>query len=73
MAENIECSHWPLEPTYQQIVDDWTLWMDHIDPAATMTEPEFNAMSYDKKLQIIIACYGVETCRCAVGYRCDDV
>jgi len=48
-------------PTYHEIANSWTLWMDHIDPAATMTEAEFLAMSCDEKLEIIIACNGPET------------
>jgi hypothetical protein len=47
-------------PTYEQTASSYGLWGEYVDPAATMTEEEFDAMSTDEKVQIQIDIWGPE-------------
>jgi hypothetical protein len=44
-------------PTNNQIADDWNLWREYIDPSATMTEAEFNALSIGQREAILNDCF----------------
>lgn len=47
--------------TYEQIANDFALWMEYVDPNATMTEEEFEAMSVEQKIALQVECFGPET------------
>ena len=48
------------EERYQEIAESWTLWAEYIDPGATMTASEFEAMTISDRLDIIVDCFGPE-------------
>lgn len=39
--------------TNDQIASDYQLWGEYADPGNTMTEEEFNEMSYAEKIEIL--------------------
>ena len=43
-----------------EIANNWTLWQEYVDPSATMTREEFDAMPLAEKLQIQADCFGPE-------------
>ena len=43
-----------------EIATNWTLWQEYVDPSATMTHEEFDAMSVEQKIQIQVDCFGPE-------------
>ncbi len=47
--------------TYTEIADSFALWAEYVDPSATMTEAEFDAMDVDDRMAIIETCFGAET------------
>jgi hypothetical protein len=47
-------------PTYAEIAGDWNLWCDYVDPQATMTEAEFDAMSHEELVKMQIDIFGPE-------------
>jgi hypothetical protein len=49
-----------MKPTYKQIANDWILWIEYVDPSATMTRTEFDAMSMDEKMALQISIWGPE-------------
>lgn len=46
--------------TYEQTANDFRLWVEFVDTDATMTVPEFDAMSIAQKVQIQIDAFGPE-------------
>ena len=44
--------------TNSEIADSWSLWCLYVDPGATMTQEEFDAMTTADRLQIIADCFG---------------
>ncbi len=46
--------------TYKETANDFSLWMDYVDPMATMTEAEFDAMTETEKIQLQVDCFGEE-------------
>ena len=48
------------EPTYARIANDWNLWAEYVDPAATMTEAGFDALTISEKVAIQTDCFGAE-------------
>jgi len=48
------------EPTYAQIANDWDLWAEYVDPAATMTQAEFDALTISEKVALQTDCFGPE-------------
>ena len=50
------------EPTYAQIANNWDLWDEYVDPAATMTEAGFDALTISEKVAIQTDCFGAEAC-----------
>jgi len=46
--------------TYAEIANNWQLWMDHVDPSATMSRDEFDALSINERIAMIVACFGEE-------------
>lgn len=49
-----EDSYIPLEV----IASDWNLWIEYVDPYATMTQEEFSGMTLEEKLKIINDAFG---------------
>jgi hypothetical protein len=47
-------------PTYREISECFTLWMEYVDPSGIDTETEFNQMSTDTKIEILESCFGKE-------------
>ena len=46
--------------TYAAIASDWNLWAEYVDPEATMTEAEFDALPIEEKMAIQTDCFGAE-------------
>lgn len=46
--------------TYSQIASDFRLWREAIDPDATMTEAEFDALSVEDGVAILVDALGPE-------------
>lgn len=46
--------------TYQQIATDWTLWTEQMDTGAEMTREEFDAMTTDEKVALLVDAFGAE-------------
>lgn len=42
------------------IAADWELWQEHVDPHATMTRGEFDAMTVDDRLALLTDTFGPE-------------
>ena len=38
--------------TMAEIAEDYELWCEYVDPGATMTEDEFDALSIEEKVQM---------------------
>lgn len=47
-------------PTYAQVASDYNLWGQYVDPQNTMTEEEFDNMSFEELLQMEIEIFGPE-------------
>ena len=47
-------------PTYHEIATSYSLWSEYHDPGNTMTEEEFNAMTYDERIESLTKCHGPE-------------
>lgn len=45
---------------YKVIAKNWHLWIEAVDPDATMTKEEFDSLSIKEKIQIQIDCFGEE-------------
>ena len=51
-------------PTEREIAGSWSLWQEYVDPQATMTESDFDNMSFDECLAMIHDCFGCDgTCK----------
>jgi hypothetical protein len=46
--------------TYEQIARNYQLWGEYVDPMATMTEEEFDALEIEDRLKIMVDCFGPE-------------
>ena len=46
--------------TYSQIASDFRLWREAIDPNATMTQAEFDAMPVEKGVALLVDAFGPE-------------
>ena len=44
----------------QMMAQSWDLWREYIDPDATMTEAEFDAMTVEDRIRLIEAAFGGE-------------
>jgi hypothetical protein len=49
-----------ITPTYEQTASNYELWGEYVDPHATMTEGEFDAMSHEELVQMQIDIFGPE-------------
>jgi hypothetical protein len=47
-------------PTYEQQARDWHLWREYVDLDAVMTIEEFEAMTVDERIELIIEAFGPE-------------
>ncbi len=48
-------------PTYEQQARDWHLWREYVDLDAVMTIEEFEAMTVDERIGLIIETFGPES------------
>jgi hypothetical protein len=49
-----------MKPTYEQTANDFQLWMEYVDPHATMTKEEFEQMSIAEKVAMQVEIWGEE-------------
>ena len=54
------CSTITSSPTYHEQASSFALWQEYVDPDATMSEAEFNAMSYEGRIKLLVEMYGPE-------------
>jgi hypothetical protein len=47
-------------PTYAECANSWSLWQEYVDPNATMTETEFDAMTIEDRMSMMVECFGPE-------------
>lgn len=45
---------------YADIINDYKLWMEYVDPSGVDTEEDFNNMTVGEKLDIIKNSFGLE-------------
>lgn len=45
---------------YEEAARDYSQWIEYVDTDGYMSEDEFNSTPVDKKVQIIIDCFGPE-------------
>lgn len=46
--------------TYKQVAENYELWCEYVDPHATMTEDEFDALSTEEKIKMQTEMFGDE-------------
>lgn len=46
--------------TYEEIASSWSLWEKYVDPGATQTEKEFDAMTIQERISFMERCFGPE-------------
>lgn len=46
--------------TYAEIASDWSLWTQYVDPDATMTRPEFDALTVEQRIALQVEAFGPE-------------
>ena len=46
--------------TYAEIAENYGLWGEYIDTGAEMTEAEFDTLTVDERIAIIVECMGKE-------------
>jgi len=49
-----------LRPTYDENASSFELWGEYVDPDATTSEAEFNAMSHADRVALMVETYGPE-------------
>lgn len=49
-----------MSKTYAEIASSFALWGEHVDPAATMTREEFDAMTIETRIALIAETFGAE-------------
>jgi hypothetical protein len=47
-----------VSPTYAQIASSYSLWGEYVDPDATTSEEEFNAMSHADRVALMVEAFG---------------
>lgn len=57
---------------YNDIANSFDLWQEYVDPNATMTEEEFDAMDVEAKVAIQIDSFGVEVECAECGFCSND-
>ena len=53
--------------TYREIAESFDLWGEYVDPAATMTRAEFDALTIDERINIITETFGRERSEAAAA------
>ena len=46
------------KPTYEEIAKNFDLWGDYVDPLATMAKENFDSLSVEDKIKLIIDIFG---------------
>lgn len=46
--------------SYEEIANDYSLWIQFVDSDATMTEAEFEALSIEEKVKLQVDAFGAE-------------
>ena len=47
-------------PTYADIAASFGLWGEYVDPDMTFSEEEFEAMSSEQRIALMVECFGPE-------------
>jgi hypothetical protein len=47
-------------PTYNDIATNFRLWEEYVDPHATMTEAEFDDLTVEQRIAMMVECFGLE-------------
>ena len=47
-------------PTYAQRASSFDLWQEYVDPQATITREQFDAMSHADRVALIVETFGPE-------------
>ncbi len=46
--------------TYEQIANDYNLWGEYVDTAATVSEDEFEQMTTEEKVEMQVEMFGAD-------------
>jgi hypothetical protein len=46
--------------TYAEIANNWSLWIEYVDPDGNMTREEFDAMTTDQKIALQVEAFGTK-------------
>ncbi|WP_301152111.1 hypothetical protein [Metapseudomonas otitidis] len=46
--------------TYEEIANNYRLWVEYVDTDAAMTEEEFEALSTEEKVKLQVEAFGEE-------------
>ena len=57
---SVPCEETKMKPTYEQIANDWRLWMEYADPSGGDTKEGFDSANTAQKIGWLIACFGPE-------------
>ena len=58
-------------PDCRAIAQDYLLWGEYVDPGATMSESEFDALTIGERLGLMLECDPGCECECQ-EYKSDD-
>ena len=47
--------------TYNQIAESYKLWTEYVDNNPELTEEQFDEMSIEEKVSVMVDCFGPET------------
>jgi hypothetical protein len=47
-------------PTYHEQANSFALWQEYVDPDATTSKDEFDAMGYEGRMKLLVETYGPE-------------
>jgi hypothetical protein len=47
-------------PTYHELANSFALWQEYVDPDATISKDEFDAMGYEDRMKLLVEAYGPE-------------
>jgi len=50
-----------MKPTSEQIAADFNLWQEYVDPLATMSIDDFQALTVEKKLTMMLEIWGPDS------------
>ncbi len=48
------------KPTYNEIASNYQFWMEYIDVIGLDTKEQFESLSLQRKIDMLVQCFGVE-------------